>query len=162
MPDKYCVDSSSFLKIPEDHQTEMAKILVGLESLINDERLHTIRTVVEEVKRNLPRNGHRLGTWLSEQSAQIVIPEDDEFWLEAQKILHAFPDIFDPTLNRLQADSMIIGVAHSKRMVMVTDEQSRSNRRPKSRHILHMPDVCSRLGVRSISMTRLIEIEGFL
>ena len=57
MPDKYCVDSSSFLKIPEDYPTEIGQILAGLDRLLSNDRLQTIRTVVEEVNRNLSRNG---------------------------------------------------------------------------------------------------------
>lgn len=160
MHDRYCVDSSSFLKIPEDYPTEVDKILAALDVLLVDGRLQTIRTVVEEVKRNLSRSGHRLETWLLDRKDKLLVEENDTFWLEGMKIVRDYPDIFDTHLNLIQADPLLIGVAYSKRMVLVTDEISKTHRRPKSQHVLHMPDVCAQLGVRSITLREFVVIEN--
>ena len=162
MPDAYCVDASSFLKIFEDYSATHQEILTGLDVLVGSNRLFTVRVVVDEVTNNINRTNLSLETWLKLNFAKIVVPEDDQLLLATLQVVRAHSDLIDENSSRLQADPFLVGAARFRDLVVVTDELPRHLRRQRGRNILHIPDVCERLGIKWLSLAQMLRIESII
>jgi hypothetical protein len=159
MPDTYCVDTSSFLKVYENYSvTTRQRVLNGLDALTQAARLRTVRVVLDEVK----RHNELLGEWLQGRRGQLLLPDNDQLQVAAFGVVRQFPDLFDPRLNRLQADPFVVGAAQINYLVVVTEELPSHRRRQRSQNELHIPDVCAQLGIRCINLEDLLRIENVI
>jgi hypothetical protein len=89
-----------------------------------------------------------------------MLPENDQLTHAAFGIVRQYPSLYDPRLNRLQADPYLIGAAQINYLVMVTDELPRHLRKQRSQHELHIPDVCAALGIQCLNLTQMLTVEG--
>jgi len=159
MDDTYCIDASSFLKILDDYSgATRQQILDGFDVLIQVSRLRTVRVVLDEVS----RHDQHLSQWLEGRKDQVLLPDNDELLVAAFRLVHQYPDLFNPRLNLVQADPFLVGAAQLYRLVVVSDELPSHLRRQRSRNEHHIPDVCAGLGLRCLNLAQMLAAEGIM
>jgi len=162
MPDTYCVDTSSFLKIFEDYPSSYQLVLDGLDTLIQSDRILTVRVVLQEVAANINRNNQRLQPWLEARADRILVPEDDDLLLATLQVVRNYGDLIDVDSRRLQADPFVVGAAVYYDLIVVSDELPSHLRRQRGRNTQHIPDVCAALNINCLTLAQLLSTEGVI
>ena len=148
---KYSVDTSAILDGRVRHYPPdvFPALWTRFDELIHDGQLGA----VEEVLVELERKDDETYAWAS-QRASMFVPIDDEIQRAVAEILSNHPRLVDTRKNRSGADPFVIALAKVNGCLVVTGERpTNSVDRP------NIPDVCSALGIRSLSLLELIREE---
>ena len=109
----------------------------------------------EEVLHELQQQDDEVYAW-ARQQAQLFIPTNEEIQRAVRVILEQHPNLVDTRRNRSGADPFVIALAQTENCAVVTQEvPTRNPARPK------IPDVCSAMGTRSISVLQMIREQGW-
>ncbi|MCY4400602.1 MAG: DUF4411 family protein [Gemmatimonadetes bacterium] len=110
----------------------------------------------EEVRYELAKKEDEALEWAERQDG-LFVPIDDDIQDAVSAILSDHPRLIDTRRGRSGADPFVIALAKVWRCAVVTGERpSGSLKRPK------IPDVCSALGVASMSLLDLIRQQGWV
>ena len=127
----------------------------GLERLIDDKRLLTVRAVRDELKRRAPICYDRL----KPRFRRFVVRDSVGLFTEVIRIQDTYPalvrDLEKRTNGRDPADPYLVAHAKLNGHVLVTSELGRSQRTRNNRRGIHIPDVCS---TESIICKNLIDL----
>lgn len=150
----YCVDTSSLIaawqeRYPIDH---FPKFWDKIDVLISAERMIAPVEVLIEMK----KKSDELHNWL--KARQWMFRElDDAVQIEAAKVLAQFPRLVGERKLRTSADPFVIALTRVEGLTLVTDEKPTGNmNRP------NIPDVCSSLGMKPMSVLDLIKAEQWV
>lgn len=151
---RYSLDTSALLEAwrrsyPRD---VFPSLWEKLEGLISTGDLRA----TEEVFFELERQDDEVLDWAKENPS-LFIEIDDAIQRDVQSILEKFPRLVDTRKSRSGADPFVIALALGRRSTVVTNERaSGSPDRP------HIPDVCTALGIRCITILELIREQGWV
>jgi hypothetical protein len=109
----------------------------------------------EEVLIELEKKDDEVFAW-AEQHANMFIPIDGQIQQLVCTILQSYPRLIDNRTNRSGADPFVIALAILEKCTVVTNEHATSNQAKPN-----IPDVCSGIGVRCISMVELIREQSW-
>ena len=108
-----------------------------------------------EVAFELERKDDEVYKWARERP-DLFVPIDEAIQIEVTAILANYEKLLDTRSGRSSADAFVIALAAIHGCTVVTGEgPTHSEKRP------NIPDVCDALGIRSISLTRLIREQGW-
>lgn len=145
--DVYVVDTSALMDWHDRfYPSDTFPTLVDLiDTLIGQGRLLSVQLVHDEVQKMGSTN---LQTWAK---ARVAIFEATKHHLaEALSVEGRFPSLKDPNAQFDEADAYVIALARIRNAIVVTAETPAATKR-KPRRSMYIPDVCSALGMTSIS-----------
>jgi len=109
----------------------------------------------EEVLHELQKKDDGIYKWAKDND-RMFVPLDVQIQVEASRILTGHPRLVDTRRERSGADPFVIALAKVRSCPVVTGEARTGN--PLKPHI---PDVCSDLGVRCLSLLELFRELGW-
>ncbi len=108
----------------------------------------------EEVLREITRKSDELAVWGKERSAYFL-QFDAEQEVVLIDILSRFERLMMSGKSKNAADPFLIALASTTNSILITQEQSGSQSKPK------IPDVCAALGLTSMPLLDMFRREGF-
>ncbi len=94
--------------------------------------------------------------WAKARKAKMFVPIDEEQQRHVSSILAKHERLVDTRKNRSAADPFVIALAMAEGCAVVTAEAATGKAdRP------HIPDVCSAMGVRSMTLLELFREQGW-
>ncbi len=151
---RYSIDTSALLEgwrrnYPPD---VFPALWSNLEKLIRSEDL----IATEEVLLELQRKDDEVYQWARKQS-EMFIPIDERVQLAVAAVLAKYPKLLDTRKGRSGADTFVIALAQIEGCTVVTAERATTSPdRP------NIPDVCSVMKIRVISLLELIREQGWV
>lgn len=110
---------------------------------------------VDEVREELARRDDATKVWAASQS-ELFLPLDEDIQVATSDVLAHHPKLMGKGGQRNLADPFVIGLAHARRGIVVTQESRRGNlERPR------IPDVCDAMGVRCVDLVGFIRDQGW-
>jgi hypothetical protein len=110
----------------------------------------------EEVLHELEKKDDDVFEWANTRKAKLFVPIDDDIQPVVIQILTDFEKLVDTRENRSTADPFVIALAKINECTVVTGERATGRKnRP------NIPDVCSALGIRSMTLLQMIRSEGW-
>lgn len=149
---KYCIDTNSLMDCrlryypPDVFETVWERM----------ERLFEEGTLIshEEVLREITRKSDELAAWAKERSDYFV-PFNAEQELVLIDILDRFERLVMTGKRKNAADPFLIALASTTNTILITQEKSGSQNKPK------IPDVCAAFGVMPMPLLDMFRREGF-
>lgn len=151
---RYSIDTSALLdawrrQYPPD---VMPALWDGLDRLVQSGDLRA----TEEVLHELERKDDDVFEWGKRRSG-LFVEIDDPIQPVVQAILRDHKKLLDTRKSRSGADAFVIALAQLNNAAVVTSERATGSvNRP------NIPDVCTALGLRCISMLGLIREQGWV
>jgi len=165
----YLADTCSFLDLDSMHPMQpgtefsvrdRALVWDGLEKLADAGHLKLIKQVKKELSRHHPDALRRLAAY---QGHRLVMRRTAAIISLYQRITTAYPQlIHGGQLKYDKADPWLIVAAQTYGYHIVSDELRISERSPKQRKTLRIPDVCDREGIRCYKLRELAAEKGWL
>lgn len=152
-PVLYSFDTSAFINgrrdlfPPEIFRTLWTNIEVAIASGV-------IRST-DDVREELGKRDDATKAWASAQSDLFVQLEQD-VQMATSTVLRRHPKLLGVGKGRNGADPFVIGLAHARALVVVTEEH-RTGRIDKPK----IPDVCEAMGVRCVNLVGFIRDQGW-
>jgi Domain of unknown function (DUF4411) len=142
----YSFDTSAFIKGRRDllPPTVFPSLWANVEKMI----IAGIVRATDEVRRELGRRDDDTNAWAMSQDG-LFVDLDEDIQVATISILAAHPKLTGSGGGRHQADPFVIGLAHARNGVVVTEE-TMSNNLNKPR----IPDVCRAMGIRCINLVQ--------
>jgi hypothetical protein len=110
---------------------------------------------VDEVEVELSRRDDETRAWARSQ-ADLFVPLDEDVQAGTMRVLAGHPKIAAGGGSRNRADPFVIGLAHARSGVVVTEE-TLTNSLEKPR----IPDVCRALGIRCLTLVQFAKEQGW-
>ena len=155
--DIYVMDTSALMDwhdryYPSDVFPTLVEFVDGL---IQQDRLVSVELVHDEVK---VMGSKALQDW-AKARAKIFDPTQNHL-SQALVVEGQFPALKDPRAQFDEADGYVIALAQLQSAIVVTAETPAATKR-KPKRSMYIPDVCSALGMTSISNLGLMRREGW-
>lgn len=110
----------------------------------------------EEVLLELEKRDDEVHEWAKARKAKMFVPIDEEQQQHVSSILGNHERLVDTRKNRSAADPFVIALAMAQECAVVTAEAATGKAdRP------NIPDVCSSMGVRSVTLLELFREQGW-
>jgi hypothetical protein len=109
----------------------------------------------EEVLIELGKKDDEVYAW-AKQRAEMFVPIDGQVQQLVSAILQSYPRLIDNRTNRSGADPFVIALAIVESCTVVTNEHATGNQAKPN-----IPDVCSGMGIRCISLVELIREQNW-
>ena len=151
---KYSIDTSAILEAWRRHYPPdvVPGLWEGIDEIISVGDLRA----TEEVLVELERKDDELYDWAKARN-DLFVPIDDDIQIAVQQILANHRKLLDTRKNRSGADPFVIALAQINDCTVVSNERPTSSpNRP------NIPDVCSILNVRCITVLQLIREQGWV
>lgn len=151
----YSIDASALIDgwsryYPQD---VMPTLWERVDGLIRDGRLWATDEVFTEIK----RGDDGLVGWSKKRKAMFV-PPDEAVEEGVRKVVNRFPTFVPQrSPDGAWADPYVIALAQAREAIVVTGEKLVDAKAT----VLHIPNICSSLGVACISFLELIRREGW-
>lgn len=110
---------------------------------------------IDEVRRELRKRDDTTKAWAMSQDGLFIDLEED-VQAATMSVLAAHPKLTGMGGGRNEADPFVIGLAHARHGVVVTEE-TLSNNINKPR----IPDVCGAMGIRCINLVQFARDQGW-
>ncbi|MGH3615380.1 MAG: DUF4411 family protein [Pseudonocardia sp.] len=110
---------------------------------------------VDEVDIELSKRDDETRAWAKSQS-DLFVPLDEDIQAGTMRVLASHPKLAAGGGSRNRADAFVIGFAHAREGVVVTEE-TMSNRLEKPR----IPDACRALGIRCLTLVQFAQEQGW-
>lgn len=155
--DLYVVDTSALMDwhdryYPEDTFPTLVNLV---DSLIQAGRLESVELVHDEVKK---MGSTSLQNWAKARSS--IFDQTKNHLARAIAVEGQFPTLKDPNAQFDEADAYVIALAQIRNAIVVTAETPAATKR-KPKRSMYIPDVCSALGMTSISNLGMMRREGW-
>lgn len=124
-----------------------------IDSLVEQGRIISSADVYEELVRG-PKNDDKVLEWANNHK-QIFIDIDPDQDQVLPKITKEFPSFIDYKIGRFNADPLLVAIAISKDMKVVTSERPSRDSKP------HIPDVCKHFDIGCMDLYGFIEDNGW-
>ena len=150
----YCIDTSSLIAAWQERYPieNFPPFWVKVDALIEAKRLTAPIEVLNETK----KRSDELHGWLKARPSMFR-ELDDAIQIEAAQVLEQFPRLVGERKLRTSADPFVIALARVEGLELVTDEKpTGSAARP------NIPDVCTALGMTTMSVLDLIKAEKWV
>jgi hypothetical protein len=135
----YCLDTSALIDAWERYYP--VDVFPGVWNVVDELMQSGSIVMSDEVFKEIRRKSDGVYLW-SKKYKSACIPLDLPVQNELAKILATCPAIIDPRKNRSGADPVVIAVAMTRSMTVVTGERkANSLKKPK------IPDVCDHFNV---------------
>jgi hypothetical protein len=109
----------------------------------------------DEVRRELGRRDDDTNAWAMSQNG-LFVDLDEDIQVATTSVLAAHPKLTGSGGGRHQADPFVIGLAHARGGVVVTEETLSGNlNKPR------IPDVCRAMRIRCISLVQFAQDQGW-
>lgn len=153
----YVIDTSAFMDWHDRfYPPDVFASLIGLyDGLISQGRLWSVELVKEELD---AMGSATLQAWA--KNRKTIFDPRSNHMAQALAIEGQFPSLKDPNAQFDEADAYVIALAQLKNAVVVTAETPASTKR-KPKRSLYIPDVCSLLGMTSMSNLGMMRREGW-
>lgn len=148
----YSFDTSSLLNGRRDLFRPTS--FPGLWELI-EESTGSLILCVDEVRLELDRRDDEISQWARAQSG-LFIPLEEDIQASARVVLRECPRLIGAGRGRSAADPWVIGLAHARGGIVVSEELPGSEIKPK------IPEACAAVEVRCISLADFIEEQGWV
>lgn len=158
MPDpapkpRFCIDTSAWLDgrlryYPPD-------VFPSLWAVIEQCLSNNLLCSPDEVYREMEKKDDEVYAWIKDRKKKLLIPLDDDIQTIVIELLQKYPRLVDDSKNRSTADPFVIATAICRKCVVVTGER-RTNKIEKPR----IPDVCDRVGVKTITFLEMVRALG--
>lgn len=152
-PPKYSLDSSVIInpwnrRYPRDVFPGFWR---DFEHLIDE----GLAVCVEEVQREIDQKADQIQDWMRSRSS-LVVPFDAHIESSYRQVVNRFRTYAKRTQRRNQADPMIVALAMSQGLTVVTDEVSDPPADPPK-----IPNLCKAFNVPCLSLVELMRAEGW-
>lgn len=110
---------------------------------------------VDEVDVELSRRDDETRAWARAQ-AELFVPLDEDIQAGTMLVLASHPKLAAGGGNRNRADPFVIGFAHARGGIVITEETMSGNlEKPR------IPDVCRALGIRCLTLVQFAQDQGW-